>query len=187
MKDFEVIGVEPIPYYDEKGISFFSNIKNVASKRNMGIVMYLLYKLKISILLSLAKKCPLNSLRILFHRWRGVHVGRNVYIGKNVYIDNYCPNFVYLSENVVLNAECMIIAHYNPPLRFCSLFESKADPVIINTGSIIGIRAIVMPGITIGEYAVVTAGSIVMRNVASYTMVQGNPIKRILNFEHLMK
>jgi acetyltransferase-like isoleucine patch superfamily enzyme len=187
MNNFEVPGGETIPYYDEKDDSFFSNIKIVASKRNKGILAYLIYKFRISILQTLAKSCPVNSLRILFHRWRGVHIGRNAYIGRNVYIDNYYPNFIYLGDNIVLNAECMIIAHFNPPKRFRYLFEAKADPVIINSGAMIGIRAVIMPGITIGECAVVTAGSIVMKNVAPFTMVQGNPIKRILDFKHLMK
>jgi acetyltransferase-like isoleucine patch superfamily enzyme len=187
MSHFEFPEKKIIPYYDEMGKSFFINIKREANQRNKNVISYLFYKLNLTILQALAKKSPINKFRVLFQRWRGVHIGENVYIGKNVFIDNFYPNFIYVEDNAVLNAESMIIAHFNPPKRFCNLFEANVNPVVIKTGAIIGIRAVIMPGVTIGNCSVVTSGSIVMKNVAPYTMVQGNPAKKILNFEHLMK
>jgi acetyltransferase-like isoleucine patch superfamily enzyme len=187
MCGFEIIGKKVIPYFDEKGNSFGINISREAQERNKNVLSYLFYKLKLIIFQAIAKKCPINRFRVSFQRWRGVHIGSNVYIGKNVYFDNFYPNFIYIEDNVSLNAESMIIAHFNPSIRFRSLFEANATPVLIKNGAIVGLRAIVMPGVTIGECAVVTAGSIVMKNVAPYTMVQGNPAKKILNFEHILK
>jgi acetyltransferase-like isoleucine patch superfamily enzyme len=176
-----------IPYYDETGSSFLAYIRREAKVRNRNIIAYLIYKLNLTVLQMLARKAPLNNLRVLLQRWRGVHIGENVYIGKNVFIDNFYPEFVYLDDNSVLNAECMLIAHFNPSLRFVGLFEASVNPVIIRPGAFIGIRAVIMPGVTIGECAVITAGSIVTNNVLPFTMVQGNPAKKILNFEHLIK
>ena len=186
MKAFDIEQKRAIPYYDDLGNSFFINIKREANERNKNVIVYLFYKFKLTLLQAMAKKSPINGLRVLFQQWRGVHIGGNVYIGKNVFIDNFYPNFIYIEDDAVLNAESMLIAHFNPSKRFCNLFEANVNPVVIKTGAFVGIRAVVMPGVTIGECAVVTAGSIVVKNVAPYTMVQGNPAKKILNFEHLM-
>jgi acetyltransferase-like isoleucine patch superfamily enzyme len=52
-------------------------------------------------------------------------------------------------------------------------------PVTISDNVWIGQRAIVCPGVTIGEGAVVSAGSVVMSDVPAYTIVAGNPARRI--------
>ncbi|RUX91838.1 CatB-related O-acetyltransferase [Mesorhizobium sp. M7D.F.Ca.US.004.03.1.1] len=54
-------------------------------------------------------------------------------------------------------------------------------PTEIGNDVWIGRRAIIMPGITIGDGAVVGAGSIVTKDVAPYAIVAGNPAKLIRN------
>jgi acetyltransferase-like isoleucine patch superfamily enzyme len=186
MNIFNIPEKKPIPYYDEQGDSFYINIKRVAGERGMSLFSYVGYKLKISTIQFLANKCPVNSLRVYLYRRKGVKIGANVYIGRKVFIDNLYPDFIFLEDDVHLHTECMIISHFNPPKRFSNLFEASAKPVFIKKGAIIGLRAIIMPGITIGQNSMVTAGSVVFNNIAPYTMVQGNPAKKILNFEHLM-
>lgn len=48
-------------------------------------------------------------------------------------------------------------------------------PTIVRRGASIGARAVILCGITIGEYAVVGAGAVVTRNVPPFTLVLGNP------------
>lgn len=55
-------------------------------------------------------------------------------------------------------------------------FEKKGDTVIGNDVWI-GANAIIMPGITVGDGAMIATGAIVTRNVAAYTVVGGNPAK----------
>ena len=43
----------------------------------------------------------------------------------------------------------------------------------------IGIRSIIMPGVTVGDGAVVSAGAVVTKDVEAYTVVAGNPTKII--------
>lgn len=176
-----------IPYYDEKGSSFFKGLKNSASARRISVVHYLLHKIKLVMLQALAGMCPISSLRVRLYRMKGVHIGKNVYIGRKVFIDNLYPEYIYLADGVHLHTECMIISHFNPSVRFKGLFEACANPVIIDEGAIVGIRAIVMPGVHIGKGAVVTAGSVALASVPAFTMVQGNPAKKILNFEHMLQ
>ena len=51
--------------------------------------------------------------------------------------------------------------------------------IIIKKGASIGANATLLPGITIGEYAMVGAGAVVTRDVAKYEVVVGNPAKVI--------
>lgn len=57
-------------------------------------------------------------------------------------------------------------------------YEGKGDTQI-GDGAWIGMRAMIMPGITIGEGAVIASGAIVTKNVEPYTLVAGNPAKPI--------
>ncbi len=58
-------------------------------------------------------------------------------------------------------------------------FELRGGPVTIGDRAWIGYRALVLPGVTIGEGAVVAAGSVVTRDVAPYAIVAGNPAREI--------
>jgi UDP-2-acetamido-3-amino-2,3-dideoxy-glucuronate N-acetyltransferase len=51
--------------------------------------------------------------------------------------------------------------------------------IIVNRGASIGANATILPGIVIGEYAMVGAGAVVTKNVEPYTVVIGNPAKII--------
>ncbi|MBV9126264.1 MAG: N-acetyltransferase [Planctomycetes bacterium] len=48
---------------------------------------------------------------------------------------------------------------------------------VVRRGASLGARAVVLPGITIGEYAMVGAGAVVTRDVAAHQLVQGNPAR----------
>ncbi len=51
------------------------------------------------------------------------------------------------------------------------------EPTLIKRGASIGSSATLLCGITIGEFAVVGAGSVVTRDVSPYSVVAGNPAK----------
>ena len=57
-------------------------------------------------------------------------------------------------------------------------YEPKGDTIIENDAWI-GMNAMIMPGVTIGEGAIVAAGSVVAKDVPPYTIVGGNPAKEI--------
>lgn len=58
-------------------------------------------------------------------------------------------------------------------------FADRGGPVFIGNHVWIGYRAIVLPGVTIGEGAVVGAGSVVTRDVPAFAIVAGNPARLI--------
>ena len=57
--------------------------------------------------------------------------------------------------------------------------ESEIKEVKIGNDVWIGARSIILPGVTIGDGAVIAAGSIVTKDVESYAVVGGNPAKII--------
>lgn len=93
---------------------------------------------------------------------------------------------LYIGDYVCIGAEAVILMGGNHTHRtdWFSLYPfldvireayiGKGDTVIDN-GAWIGMRAMIMPGITIGEGAVVASGAIVTKDVAPYTIVAGNP------------
>lgn len=144
-------------------------------------------KIKNTILQLWAYRCPINSLRIQFHRWRGVHIGKNVYIGMYCIIDNLYPEFVFIEDNVGLNANSMILTHFNAPERFAGALSADVKPVVLHKNSMIAVRCTIMPGVTIGEYAVVSAGMVVDKDVPDYAMVREKKQREIIDISFMYK
>lgn len=97
---------------------------------------------------------------------------------------------LYIGDYVCIAAEAVILMGGNHTHRadWFSLYpfvENIEDayqgkgPTRIGDGAWIGMRAIIMPGITIGEGAIIAAGSVVTRDVPPYAVVGGNPAKVI--------
>lgn len=61
----------------------------------------------------------------------------------------------------------------------CPKFETKGAPVVIEDNVFIFSNAMIMPGVTIHEGAIVLAGSVVTKDVEAWTIVGGNPAKKI--------
>lgn len=58
---------------------------------------------------------------------------------------------------------------------------AEVRPIAIGDNVWIGGRAIVHPGVTIGSHSIVSAGAVVMNDVPEYTVVAGNPARKIRN------
>lgn len=88
----------------------------------------------------------------------GVSIYHGVQIGDDVFVG---PNVCFTNDKV--------------PRAFDS--EWSIIPTFVKQGVSIGANATIVCGITIGEYAMVAAGSVVTKNVEPYSLVMGNPAK----------
>ena len=183
---FNIREAELIPYFDHDK-KLLKTIRNSGARRKMSPFQFALRKIKNIILYQLAFMCPLNSLRVKMHRLRGVNIGNNVYIGLHSVIDNAYPEFIYIADNVSLAGEVTVIAHSNPYAHFAPIVESRVAPIVIEEGAWIGVKAVILLGVVIGKNAIVSAGTVVDKNVAPYTIVRGNPMKKISEFESLLQ
>lgn len=140
-----------------------------------------------TILARLAYRFPSNKVRITLHRWRGCHIGDNCYLGQYCILDNLAPEYIYMEDNSNVNAGCMILTHFNPAPRFKGIFESEVRPVVIKSDSMVAVRCTVMPGVTIGRFATVSAGIVVEKDVPDYHMLYTKSAPKYINLERIIK
>ncbi|MEP3478673.1 MAG: acyltransferase [Fuerstiella sp.] len=108
--------------------------------------------------------------------------GRRVTLGNNNVVNFGClldgrKYDIRIGDNVSIGPEATILTLGHDPQS--SNFEDSGGDVVVGDRAWIGYRALVMPGVVIGEGAVVAAGSVVTKNVDPYTIVAGIPAKAI--------
>ena len=129
--------------------------------------------------------------RNFFLRLLGVKIGHPVIIDAGIKMPN--PDRVSIGDFVLIREECYI----DPDVEiknYCTLsrgvkiitnghvpgtMEYVSKKVVLENFAWIGAYALVMPGVNIGEHAVVAAGAVVTKDVPAYTMVGGVPAKVI--------
>ena len=131
-----------------------------------------------------ARHTPGGYLRARLEKYRGVRIGKNVWIGAEVYIDAEFPSLVVIEDEVKIMAYSKIVGHGQgirnmKPGDYPANMPNILEPVWIKRGAWIAISSTIIGGVTIGEGAVVAAGSVVMKDVPDYTMVAGNPARPI--------
>ena len=116
---------------------------------------------------------------------RGAHFSDDLSIGDNSGIGVSCklqPGVV-IGDNVMMGPECLFYTS-NHRIEATDIPMNKQgydglNPIIIGNDVWIGARVIILPGVHIGDGAVIGAGSVVTYDVDSYAVVAGNPAKLI--------
>lgn len=162
------------PYLGSKK-SLKKQINAGSKKRNVNPLVFLLKKIRNYFLTLMAYNCPFNSWRIMFHRWRGVKIGTNVTIGYHVTLDHSYPEYIEIEDNASLSGDNYILTHTTPKTHWKGVVESYIDPVRIKNGAWLTIGVKVLPGVTIGEKSIVTAGSVVNKNIPGKVLAGGIP------------
>ena len=129
--------------------------------------------IKNRLLQMLARHAPgATSWRVWLNRWRGVNIGRQVWIGYDAIIETSRPDLITIRDRATVQIRATIIAH-----------NRELKGVVIEEDATVGPGAIMLPNVTIGHGAIVTAGSVVTKSVPPKTMVQGNPARPIATVE----
>ena len=128
----------------------------------------------------------IHKIRIVLLRLSGVVIGKDSYVNMNVhFVDNYRKNVIKIGDRVAIAPGATFIADSDPnnsKLNTIEKYLVKGE-IIIKDDAWIGSNAIILPNITIGEKAIVGAGSVVTKNVEDNTIVAGNPAKVIGQIE----
>jgi len=104
-----------------------------------------------------------------------VAIGAHTVINREVLLDG--RSGLTIGDNVSISEGVVILTLEHDPNS--PTFENRGKPVIIHDRAFIGTQAMILPGVTIGEGAIVAARAVVTHDVAPYTIVAGVPARPI--------
>lgn len=115
-----------------------------------------------------------------------ITIGNHCYFGyRNCLLAG--ADIVIGDNNVFANDFCIVTYnHGTDPESEIPYMDQKLDkaaPVTIGNGNWFGNGSMVMPGVTVGDKCVIGAGSIVTKDIPSYSMVAGNPARVIKQYD----
>jgi acetyltransferase-like isoleucine patch superfamily enzyme len=112
--------------------------------------------------------------------FKGLNLGRRCFVGDECLLD--LADAIILEDDVTLAERVTILTHTNvgyadhPLQRY---FPPLQAPVRILRGAFVGVNSTILPGVQVGEGAFVAAGSLVNKDVPSWTLIGGVPAKVI--------
>jgi acetyltransferase-like isoleucine patch superfamily enzyme len=157
------------------------------------------------------KKLKVIRCKLLLGKYKNISLGQNttfgrgtvfyapnkISIGDNVYIGKYCSfeTDIEVANDVLFGNNVGLIGKYDHDYSYIGKnikdspwigekeykFKGKNLKVVVEKDVWIGYGAIILSGVRIGRGSIVAAGSVVLKDVAPYSIVGGNPAKLISN------
>lgn len=108
--------------------------------------------------------------------WRalGATIGEGVFIGANVVIDEGFAPLLTIEDGVVISDRVVIMLHDSALNNVCGL-PIKVGRVTLSKNAYVGVNATILCGVTIGQRALVGAGSVVVKDIPDETVAFGCP------------
>lgn len=125
-----------------------------------------------------------------YAKYIGVNMGKNIHIyGDPIDMFGSEPWCITLGNNVHITREVLFVTHDGGTLLYRNLHPDLeiTARIVIGNNVYIGVRTIILPGVTIGDNCIVAAGSIVTKDVPSNTVVGGIPAKFIKTSDDYLK
>jgi acyl-[acyl carrier protein]--UDP-N-acetylglucosamine O-acyltransferase len=107
----------------------------------------------------------------------GVKIGDHVQIVDR-YKFKYEPwnaNLIELSDGVIIAAGVRFVTHDSAYANVFSGLPTKMGKIVIGKNSYVGVETIILPGVSIGESCIIGAGSLVTKDISSFSVAVGNP------------
>ena len=145
-------------------------------KNSLNYMFYFADPLKVIrnfLLIWVAKYIPSLQLKRILLRGTGMKIGKNVSIGLWATFDIFFPELIEIGDNTVIGYDAVVLAH-----EFL-VGEIRVGKVVIGKDVVIGANSTILPGIEIGDRSIVSAMSLVNRDVPSDVMVGGIPARLI--------
>lgn len=175
---FRMLRILGLNYSEEEygQVSLWKVIKRVAKTYRDG---FLLKYMMNSWLLS-----PISSrkLRPWVLRKIGCKVGRDVFIGDSVKVDSGHADLIYIGDHAHITGGCRLLCHQRDLSNYyvgddAAKLPYRLGEIHIGKGCMIGMESMIMPGVTIGEGAIVGAFSLVTKDIPAWTIATGRPAK----------
>lgn len=117
---------------------------------------------------------------------KGVYIDAGVRVGARCKIQNYACLYrgTTLEDGVFIGPGALVANdRYPRAINPDGSLKNDADwevaPVLIRRGASVGVGAIILPGVTVGSWALIAAGAVVAADVAAYALVAGVPARFI--------
>lgn len=125
-----------------------------------------------------------RKLRPILIRKMGCHVGKNTFFGDYVRMDTSYADMIYIGDYTHITSGCRLLCHQRDLTGYsvgdnAACLGYKTGEIHIGKGVMVGMETIIMPGVTIGDGAIIGAGSIVTRDIPAWTIATGRPAKVI--------
>lgn len=126
------------------------------------------------------------------------NLGKNIFLGSDVIVGMNCTfvddRAITIGNRVLIASDVQICTASHPVLpqerlvdgwkeKGTTFFRTWARPVVIKDGVWIGAKSVILPGVTIGENAVIGAGSVVNKDIPANCVAVGNPCRVIRRLE----
>ncbi|PWW03119.1 acetyltransferase-like isoleucine patch superfamily enzyme [Paenibacillus cellulosilyticus] len=126
------------------------------------------------IAIQIARYCPsLPVKNAIYRRVLGMKVGRETAFALMVMVDVFFPEKIEVGDNCIIGYNSTLLTHEY------LIGEYRTGKIVIGNSVMIGANTTVLPGVTIGDGAVVAAGSVVHRDVPAGAFVGGNPLQEL--------
>ncbi|QOR66201.1 acyltransferase [Cytobacillus suaedae] len=134
------------------------------------------------IVIQLARYTPVLSFKNwLYRTFLKMKVGDQTSFALMVMLDIMFPEKISVGRNTVIGYNTTILAHEY------LIKEYRLGDVVIGDEVMIGANSTILPGITIGNRAIVSAGTLVHKDVPEGAFVGGNPMRVIYTKEEMEK
>jgi acetyltransferase-like isoleucine patch superfamily enzyme len=124
-------------------------------------------------IISFCRISPSFLVKNIFYRMLGIKVGKDAAIGLMVMMDTFYPEQIEIGNNVIIGYNSTLLGH-----EFL-ISEYRIGKIIIGDNVLIGANSTVLPGVTIGEGAVISAMSLVNRDIPPHSFFGGVPVREI--------
>ena len=123
-----------------------------------------------------------RKLRPFILRRMGCKVGKGCFIGDYVRVDTSHTDMIIIEDSVSISSGSRLLCHQRDFSDYCvgddyMKLGYTVKPIHLKKGCLIGMESFVMPGVTVGEGAVVGAGSLVSKDVPDWCVAVGRPAK----------
>jgi acetyltransferase-like isoleucine patch superfamily enzyme len=130
---------------------------------------------------------PAQDKRPKYWKKCGVDTTGNFRVGYGVYFDAGNASHIHIEDGVWITSRCLLLCHKRDLANYLVGDDINNMPYIIadiriGKGVHIGMDTVIMPGVTIGDGAIIGAGSLVTKDIPSYTLAVGRPAKIVKEF-----